>query len=226
MYHAMADVVDEESGTRYLYLLSKAQASYSKDAKTRNKTKPGEKPLPKEYLTLVRCIVDRTTENSHGHSLGIVVAMDIAYCAFCKAGGTGQCIHVSQTLHVQRLHWGPGRKVLKPSTIDLCSWKRRGAGHNSSVMAEASKLMCQNLPKSDAEGAYRMERAQKRNATEGLSAKYDQWDGDETKRSKLKSKIMFSIARPAVATFFALNQQANAAQYRDPAPWESSNKEK
>lgn len=83
MYHAMADVVDEESGTRYLYLLSKAQASYSKDAKTRNKTKPG-----------------------------------------------------------------------------------------------------------------------------------------------LKSKIMFSIARPAVATFFALNQQANAAQYRDPAPWESSNKEK
>jgi hypothetical protein len=53
-----------------------------------------------------------------------------------------------------------------------------------------------------------------------------QWDGDETKRSKLKSKIMFSIARPAVATFFALNQQANAAQYRDPAPWESSNKEK
>jgi hypothetical protein len=53
-----------------------------------------------------------------------------------------------------------------------------------------------------------------------------QWDGDETKRSKLKSKIMFSIARLAVATFFALNQQANAAQYRDPAPWESSNKEK
>jgi hypothetical protein len=33
----MADVVDEETGTRYLYILSKAQASYSKDSKTQNK---------------------------------------------------------------------------------------------------------------------------------------------------------------------------------------------
>ena len=220
----MADVVDEETGTRYLYILSKAQASYSKDSKTRNKTKPGEKPLPKEYLTFVRCIVDQTTMSSHGHTLGIVVAVETAYCALCKAGGTGRCIHVSQTLHVQRLHWGPGRKVLKPSTIDLCSWKRRGTGRNSSVMSDASKLMCQNLPRSDAEGAYRLEQDEKRNATEGLSAKYDQWDGDESKRSKLKSKMMFSMDRPAVAKFFALNKQANAENYRDPAPWESRDK--
>jgi hypothetical protein len=142
--------------------------------------KPGEKPLPKEYLTFVRC-VDQTTTSSHGHTLGIIVAVETAYCALCKAGSMGQCIHVSQTLHIQWLHWGPGRKVLKPSTIDLCSWKGRGTGRNSSVMSNASELMCQNLPRSDAEGAYRLEQDEKRNATEGLSVKYDQWDGNESK---------------------------------------------
>lgn len=132
--------------------------------------------------------------------------------------------HVSNDTFLTAPHRGPGRKVVKPSTIDLCSWKRRGASRNSSVMSDASKLMCQNLPRSDAEGAYRMERDQKRNATEGLSAKYDQWDGDESKRSKLKSKMIFSMGRPAAAKFFALSQQANAEHYRDPAPWESSDK--
>lgn len=65
-HHAMADVVGEESRTRHLHMMSKAQASHRKDAKTRNKTKPGEKALPKEYLTFVRCIVDQTRRVAMG----------------------------------------------------------------------------------------------------------------------------------------------------------------
>jgi len=107
-YHANADVIDKEANVRYLYIISKAKASYRKAEKTRKKTDAGEKPLSIEYLNLLRCIVEPTTESSHGHTLGIVTCVDMAYCFFCKAGGTGRCLHISESLFIQLLHWGPG----------------------------------------------------------------------------------------------------------------------
>ena len=221
VYHANANVIDDQTNIHYLYVMSKMMASYNKDEKTRKKTAPGEKPLPNEYLTFQRFLVEPTTEASHGHTLGIVTLLEQAYCAQCKGGATGWCLHVSESCFIQHFHWGLGWKAEPPSTISKCAFMRRGVARNANVTEEAHKLMAEKLPKSAKEGVYRSKVNKVCNASQGISANYDQWDGNAFKHSRLSLPNMFSMERPAVARFFALNRAALARNYRDPAPWES-----
>lgn len=87
VYHAMADV--REGPYRFLYLLSKQQASYKHDENTCKQMDVGEKPLKREYLVMMKCLVQPTTISSEGHVLGKITGLRDAYCVLCKAGGSG-----------------------------------------------------------------------------------------------------------------------------------------
>jgi len=72
-------------------------------------------------------------------------------------------------------------------------------------------LIVEKLPQSTKEGEYRIARDEKRNATEGLDARYDVWGGNKEKRNKLSSGKMFSKDL----------WEGNASKNRSCAPWES-----
>ncbi|KAL7525604.1 hypothetical protein ACHAWF_004185 [Thalassiosira exigua] len=71
LYHANARSDDRKP----MYIVSKQVASQNHDQKTRNKTAPGEKPLTSEYLVMMQVMVQATTVESHGHTLGIISHM-------------------------------------------------------------------------------------------------------------------------------------------------------
>eukprot|EP00978_Attheya_sp_CCMP212_P013765 scaffold34650_cov50-Attheya_sp.AAC.1 len=69
IYHAMAWSEDKRS----VFLLSKCWASMTVDEKTRPTTGMGEKPKRAEYLVMLQLIVDPTSLDSDGHTLGQIV---------------------------------------------------------------------------------------------------------------------------------------------------------
>lgn len=87
---------------------------------------------------------------------------------------------------------------------DLCSFLCRGVARNSKVTDPACLLQYQKLPKSTQEAEYRMQLGEqaKRNTTEGLSGRYDQWGNNPSKRKCLETITMFSMECKAVADFF------------------------
>ena len=60
-------------------------------------------------------MVESTTMESHGHTLGVVTCVMRLYCAACKAGG-GMCYHRWSLLWKQHNHWGEGRPTPRPTT--------------------------------------------------------------------------------------------------------------
>ena len=117
IHHSMAWGNDGAS----IYVISKQRTSQNHDEKTRNKTKPGEKPKFREYLVIVQIAMTPTTDLSRGHTLGLCSHVMRSYCAACKAG-CGMCYHRASLLWMQYLHWGEGRPTPKPSTIDFATW--------------------------------------------------------------------------------------------------------
>lgn len=83
----------------------------------------------------------------------------------------------------------------------------------------ASALQCVRLATSTTEADYRSKKVSRRNATEGLSAEFDVWGGNEQKRACLSSKSIFSMDRPAVKHFFDMLRSDNKGRSRDDTPW-------
>ncbi len=114
LYHAIAWADNKKS----VYIISKQQSSQVRDEKTRHKTAPGEKLKLTEYLVMVQLLVQPTTVESHGHTLGCFTHVMRSYCAACKAG-CGMCYHRASLLWMQYLHWGEGRPTPKPATSEF-----------------------------------------------------------------------------------------------------------
>ena len=91
-----------------MFIISKQRASQVRDEKTRNKTAPGEKPKLAEYLVMIQLLVQPTTIESHGHTLGIMTHVMRSYCATCKAG-CGMFYHRALLHWMKHLHWGEYR---------------------------------------------------------------------------------------------------------------------
>jgi 5'-3' exonuclease len=227
MYHAIAEgacVKRSGRGARFFYILTKVEASYSSDQKTRNKTAVGEKPLRKEYLTVIKVLAEDTTMDTHAHTLGLITAVVDSWCLLCKAGGGGMCIHCSQALYIQFFHWTEGRPVAKPGTSNLCRWLQRGSpSKRPTTTKPASDLQCQKLPKSTKEAEYRMAAPNtKRNTTEGMSARYDVFGNNKDKRNAVRpGALMFSKTRPAIQELWAALREANTKQ-QNREPWEET----
>ncbi|KAL7523537.1 hypothetical protein ACHAWF_000560, partial [Thalassiosira exigua] len=211
LYHANARSDDGKS----MYIVSKHVASQNHDQKTRNKTAPGEKPLASEYLVMVQVMVQRTTVESHGHTLGIISHMMRSYCAACCAG-CGMCYHRASLLWMQHLHWGEGRPTPKPATSAFCSWIPGGRSErNCSTLEPATKLTIENLPASNAEAQAKLDRGRKYNLKEGLSASYDIYGGDKKKLDRLNSPAFASHARLENLFTCLRKSQASAADNSD-----------
>ena len=87
----------------------------------------------------------------------------------------------------------------------------------------ACNLQLQKLPGSSAEAEYRSEaKRTERNATTGMSSRYDVFGGNMRKRNALgpNSKI-FSKDRPNVKLFFECLKASNAKR-PDTDPWETA----
>ena len=136
LYHSNARSEDGKS----LYIISKQRASQTRDEKTRNKTGYGEKPKLAEYLVLMQVMIEETTVESHGHTLGIAVRVMRSYCALCCAG-LGMCNHKSACLWMQHLHWGEGRPTPKPVTSDYCTWIPGSGAKQNCLSVEPAHIM-------------------------------------------------------------------------------------
>ena len=160
MYHALALI----PGTRRYIILSKAQASTSKDKNTAKKTAEGEKPLPKEYLVIMELEATEPDDVHDGHCLGHFTKVLHSYCLMCSAG-MGDCRHKAQTLWCQYHHWTEDRpEELYPSTIGFCKWARRGAkARVTDISAGISGIQCEKLPMTLESGEAKLKRGAKRN---------------------------------------------------------------
>jgi hypothetical protein len=224
IYHAVARHQTDRGDN--LYLISKQQASYDKDEKTRKKTPIGEKPMPSTYLALIEYALRPTTVDKEGHLNGCVTHIVRAFCALCKAGGGGSCIHIAQASWVQH-HLSNQRRSDKGSTCDLCSFLQR-TKRKASVTQPASNLQCIKLPESHEEAEYRAKRGGKRNSTVGLNAQYDVFNGNERKRDCIRNGRMFSEERPQIQRFFAALRKDNKKRdhCQSSSPWEETGKYK
>ncbi|EJK64607.1 hypothetical protein THAOC_14644, partial [Thalassiosira oceanica] len=191
IYHAVARAPDGKS----IYILSKQVASMKHDEKTRTKTDPGEKPKRSEYLVLVQILIEPTTIDSHGHTLGICIRIMRSYCAACKAG-CGLCYHRAGLCWMQQLHWGEDRPTPLPATSGFCSWFPGSQGPRScSVIAPIVETNILQLPKSNEEAKLRLERGTKKNVNKGIGAKFDIYSGDEEKWATFKTSEYSSASR-------------------------------
>ena len=68
VYHAVAHSTDNKS----IYIVLKQRASQVRDENTLNKTDVGEKPKLAMYLVMMQLLVEPTTVESHGHTLGLI----------------------------------------------------------------------------------------------------------------------------------------------------------
>jgi hypothetical protein len=221
MYHAIAEAT--LGSTRYLYMLTKVEASFATDPSTKQKTPAGERPLRQEYLTILKMQVINTSVHDHGHTLGLVGSLLDAFCSVCTAGGSGLCLHTAEACWVQFHHWIEGRPTERPSTIDICEFTNKGKANTSSLMRPVTEMKCIKKPKSIEEANYRKERNAKRNATEGLSAQFDVFGGDKEKRAKVAhGSMMFDTKRPAIQKLWACLRRDNA-QRPNHTPWEKGN---
>ena len=110
LYHGVAS---KESGS--IYIVLKQRASQVRNEKTHNQTAFDEKPKLAEYSVMMQLMVEPTTMESHGHTLGVVTRVVRSHCVACKAGGD-MCYHKSSLLWMQYNHWGEGRPTPKPAT--------------------------------------------------------------------------------------------------------------
>lgn len=200
------------------------EASLKTDKKTRKEVNEGERPLRKEYLTMMKMLVEPTTVAQHGHTLGIASSFMETYCGACPAGASGMCLHISETSFVQYHHWTEGRPTPRPKTDSWCEWTKRGASSwRPSASKPVSALKISKKPTSTEEAVYRSERKEmaRRNFTEGLEARYDQWGGNARKRKALgPQSIMFSTKRLALRKFFT-SLCRDVQRRRDRRPWEN-----
>jgi len=193
LYHAMAWSEDEKS----VYIMSKQRASQCRDEKTRSKTDVGEKPKLREYLVMMQLMVERTTVEAHGHTLGLIARVMRSYCAACKAGG-GMCYHRGSLLWMQHLHWGEGRPTPKPATSSYCSWiPGARSKRKCSTVEPAANMMIEKLPRSNADAQAKLDRGRKYNLKEGLDARYDVFGGDRKKIELLNNPAYTSASRIA-----------------------------
>ncbi|KAL7554211.1 hypothetical protein ACHAWF_017633 [Thalassiosira exigua] len=205
IYHAIAWGEDNAS----VYILSKQNASQTRDEKTRSKTAPGEKPKLAQYLVAVQLLVRPTTVDSHGHTLGVVDRVMRSYCAACKAG-CGMCYHRAALLWMQHLHWGEGRPTPKPATSSFCPWVRGSRSkRNCSTVEPASRMNIERLPRSNKEAEAKLARDRKYNLKEGIDARYDVFGGDSEKWGKLNNPE-FASARQLAPLFEALEKSQTA----------------
>ena len=207
IYHSMAWGEDGAS----MYVLSKQRASQNHDEKTRNKTKAGEKPNFAEYLVMVQIAIRPTTDRSNGHTLGECSHIMRSYCAACKAG-CGMCYHRASLLWMQHLHWGEGRPTPRPSTIDFATWVP-GSNAKSricSTIVPASSQTIMKLPASTAEASKKLEKSNRRNVNEGISARYDIYVESEERWSMLSDPNYSSKTRPALNKLFTVLRKAQS----------------
>ena len=183
-----------------MYVVSKQRASQVRDEKTRNQTAFGEKPKLAEYLVMMQLMVEPTTMESHGHTLGVVTRVMRSYCAACKAGG-GMCYHRSSLLWMQYNHWGEGRPTPKPATSAYCSWIPGSGGRGKrtcSSIVPAGKLMIERLPRSETEAKSKLERGRNLNLKEGADARYDVFGRDRNKKKFLEYTEYTSAERISI----------------------------
>ena len=175
IYHAIVNADDGKS----MYIISKQQASQTHDETTRKKTPAGEKPLRAEYLVMMHLAIQKTTQASHGHTLGLVVRIMRSYCGLCKAG-CGMCIHRSGALWMQHMHWGEGRPTPKPPTADFCPWvPGSNCERTCTTLLPACRTTIQKLPSSNEEARRKSESGHKKTMHVGESARYDWHGGDK-----------------------------------------------
>jgi len=192
LYHANATADNNKS----IFIISKQRASQITDRKTNNKTGVGERPLFAEYLVIMELSFKETTNNSHGHTLGVFTRVRRHFCAICKAG-CGFCIHKASCLWMQHLHWGEGRPTERPSTVGLCSWIP-GSGQEArtcSTVKEASSTHILQLPSTPKEAEERENRGIQKNMHQGIAAKYDIYGANKDKWAKLDDPRLFSKER-------------------------------
>lgn len=194
-YHAIAKVPESSN---YI-LISKTQASTTKDQKAKKQTADGEKPPPTEYFTILELETTEPDEINDGHSLGRFTKVVHSYCLGCTAG-IGDCRHKAQALWCQYHHWTNNRpESLYPSTIGFCKWARRGAkARMTDIQAGIYGIECQQMPITVEEGKEKAERAAKRNCTEGLSSTYQLYE-DRHRQQVFSDR--FDKKRPAVSNF-------------------------
>lgn len=123
VYHAYVKV----STTKHI-LITKQNASLTKDETTRKDTPDGEKPLAQQYPCILELEVVPTTENDDGHTLGKVVRVRYSWCR-CKAGA-GACVHKGMALWNQIHVWSPARPMERSATQGAKGWGK-GQGRES-----------------------------------------------------------------------------------------------
>ena len=198
LYHA--NVFSDDK--KHLFIVSKGEASLTKDEKTRKMTARGEKPLPEQYITVLKLRVEPTNIPERGHSLGILTALENSYCFNCTAG-QGGCYHTTMALHGQQQFWNSNRPLDKPKTSALCAWKEGGTPDKTLVTAPISELVCQKLPSDPDKMEERIERQAKQPGyyRGGNSSKYDVLTPE--KRQRFEDPDYLSPNRPALKKFFA-----------------------
>jgi hypothetical protein len=186
IFHAIAASHDKSK----LYLLSKQEASYSKDEKTRSKVEHGERPEFKQYLLFLVLEVEPTGAK-YGHTLGKIVDICHAYCAYCTAG-LGNCYHCVKALWLQYHHWGEDRKTQRPVTMDFCTWlQAKRNSHNS--MDAIWEVGPMRLPTSIEEAEKRSKRPVYRNSTSGVCGNFTASDHNEARSAPRKDPKLFDI---------------------------------
>jgi hypothetical protein len=172
-----------------LYIPSKQEASMVKDQKTRNKGEHGQRPDFQHYLVfLVLEVVP--TQPKDGHTLGRIVNVLHAYCAYCTAG-LGNCYHCVKALWLQYHHWGEGRCTPKPVTMDFCLWlENTQQSYNSKN--PIWQAYPKKLPTSLEEAERRAKRKIYRNSTSGISGRFDPY-ADVSKSEKAKDTKRFDV---------------------------------
>jgi hypothetical protein len=182
LYHANA--FSETRDT--LWIISKQMASMQKK-KRKKKDKRGERPQPREYLVVMALGIEAPNEKKHGHKLGVLTHIKFSYCMACTAGLV-KCIHIGKTLWGQFHHWGPGRPVERPPTMDFCRWLRTGTAFRTDVTAPVEQMVCAKLPRSLEEAKERGSKKRTHNLLNGTPATYSVFSSDEKRRKATSDK--------------------------------------
>jgi hypothetical protein len=179
--------------------------------------------MRKEYLTVIKLFAEDTTIERDNHTLGLITAPVASWCLLCTAGGSGMCIHCSQSLYIQYHHWTEGRPTPKPATSEWCRWMQPGSTDVPSTTKPAWQLKCQKLPTSTKEAVYRKQLTKtERNSTEGLSGRFNVFGENKAKVETVRpGSKMFFLDHPAVENFFA-SLREDSAKRQETQPWENN----
>jgi hypothetical protein len=173
-----------------------------KDGKTRNKGEHGERPDFQQYLVFLVLELEPTKQAEAGHTLGRVVSVLHAYCAYCTAG-LGNCYHCVKALWLQYHHWGEGRTTPRPVTMDFCVWldNNRHTYNSKNPIWESRP---KRLPTTIEEAERRANNKVYRNSTAGVSGRFDPYETFSTSLAA-KDPLRFTIDHnPKVAAFFKI----------------------